>query len=86
VHTNILEEQAASTFRIEISHTWIKINYARKMAYVNWGQAGTAFKQGPENTVLKEDPCNGHTVKTNKPNEVHAFSIYSLLWLFSRSY
>ena len=82
VHTNILEEQAASTFRVEVSHTWIKINYAQKMAYVNGGQAGTAFKQGPENTVFKENPCNGHWVKKNKPNEVHAFSIYSLLWFF----
>lgn len=82
VHTNILEEQAASTFRVEVSHTWIKINYAWKMAYVNQGQAGMAFKQGPENTVFKEDPCNGHRVKRNKPNEVHAFSIYSLLWFF----
>ena len=52
------------------------------MAYVNGGQAGTAFKQGPENTVFKEDPHNGHTLKGNKPNEVHAFSIYSLLWFF----
>jgi hypothetical protein len=82
VHTNILEEQAASTFNVEVSHTWIKINYARKMAYVNQGQAGTVFKQGPENRVFKEDPCIGHTVKRKKPNEVHAFSIYSLLRFF----
>lgn len=25
VHTNILEEQAASTFRVEVNHNWIKI-------------------------------------------------------------
>jgi len=26
------------------------------MAYVNQGQAGTAFKQGPENTLSKKTP------------------------------
>jgi hypothetical protein len=50
------------------------------MAYVNGGQAGTAFKWGPGKTLFKEDPCNGHTVKRKKPNKVHAFSTYSLIW------
>jgi hypothetical protein len=91
VHTNILEEQVASTFRAEVSHAGIRINYARKMANVNGEQAGTALKKGPENAVFKEGPnegifkegpCNGHRVRKNKPNEGHAFSLYSLPWFF----
>jgi hypothetical protein len=49
VHTNILKKQAASTFRAEVCVTWIKINAK---------QAGTAFKQGPENTVFIETLVN----------------------------
>ena len=46
------------------------------------GTGRYSFQAGPRKYTFKEDPCNGHRVKKNKPNEVHAFSIYSLLWFF----